>query len=195
MAQAKNVRLRPGSTHSLRKAGITKGAPRVMWPLRKGQRGWGSREEPGWTKVSAAGRRGLETGAGEARGGFLRGARHGPREEISCVSRRFHAKPRSLLTALGFGKLCLRLPSGAWSQLPSADGTELAGLSTGRQRPGEAASMRPRAPNSRVLPPKARGLSPAHHTEAAPRPSPAGDREGDGEAAQLQRQQSLWKAL
>lgn len=148
-----------------------------------------------WTKVLAAERQGFETGAGETRKGFLGGARRVPREKISYVSRRFHAKPRSLLTALGFGKLCLRLPSGAWSQLPSADGTELAGLSTGRQRPGEAAAMRPRAPNSRDLPRKARGLSPAHHVEAAPRPSPAGEREGDGEAAQLRRQRPPRKAL
>lgn len=166
-----------------------------MAPL-QGSEGLGSREEPGLDQgLSCRKAEGFETGARETRKGFLGGARTVPREKISYVSRRFHVKPRSLLTALGFGKLCLRLPSGAWSQLPSADGTELAGLSTGRQRPGEATSMRPRAPNSQDLPPKAQGLSPAHHTEAALRPSPAGEREGAGEAAQLQRQRPPRKAL
>lgn len=35
-----------------------------------------------------------------------------------------------------------------WSQLPSADGTELASLSSGKQWPGEAMSTQSRAPTS-----------------------------------------------
>lgn len=85
-------------------------------------------------------------------------------------------EPDRRLTALGFGKLCLRLPSAAWSWLPSADGTELAGLSTRRPRPEEAVSTRPTVPASRDLAPKARP------TEAAPRPSTAGERQRDGAA-------------
>lgn len=79
-----------------------------------------------------------------------------------------------------------------WPQLPSADGTELAGLSTGKQRPEEALSTQLRTPASQDLTPKA-GPLPRPTQSKAPRPSPAGGRERDREAEQRQRQEAQSK--
>lgn len=75
-----------------------------------------------------------------------------------------------------------------WERLPSADGTELASLSTGKQWPEETVSTQPRAPVSRDLNPKAQQPVPSPRTRQGPWTSPAAGREGGREADQLQRQ-------
>lgn len=112
-------------------------------------RGWGSREDPHRDPSLSCGTAGVREGARKTRKGCPEAEpAQAPTERILCVSRRSQENPDRGRTALGCSKLCLRLPSGPWQQLPSADGTELASLSPGKQWPEETVSTWPRAPVS-----------------------------------------------
>jgi hypothetical protein len=62
---------------------------------------------PAWTPLVATERQGLETEGEKMKKGSLRG----PRGRTACVSRRPRQSLDHWLAALGFRKLCLRLPS------------------------------------------------------------------------------------
>lgn len=132
-------------------------------------RGWGSSEDPHRDPGLSRGTAGIREGARKTRKGCPEAEpRQAPPERISCVSRRSQENPDRGRTALGCSKLCLRLPSGPWQRLPSADGTELASLSPGKQWPEETVSTWPRAPVSGHLNPRAQQPGPGPGTRRGP---------------------------